>query len=62
MMVSGTPGEREEDEEETRVSLLYSKMIYLDKSFTGLSDRWDPITLKTLRYQFLKLNLALSLI
>ncbi len=51
-------GEREEDEEETRVSLLYSK-LYL-KLFTGLSNRSDPITLKTLPSQLLKLNLALS--
>ena len=28
--------------------------------FTGLSNRSDSITLKTLPYQFLKLNLALS--
>ena len=52
-------GEREEDEEETRVSSLYSKLIYLDKLFTGLSGRLDPITFRTLPYQFLKLNLAL---
>ena len=55
-------GEREEDEEETRVSSLYSKVIYLDKLFTGLSGRSDPITLRTLPYQFLKLNLALKLV
>ena len=51
-------GEREEDEEETRVSLLYSR-LYL-KLFTGLSNRSETITLKTLPSQFLKLNLALS--